>query len=699
MTHRDPETDFQRLRDGPVPRPSAEAKARAIAAASSAFAEAVAKNAPSAQGSAAASRLTSSAHTGRWRTAMQQNRVLTGSVAASVLVIPLAAILAVQGGLPTLERRAPVGAVPPAVETPPVPKIAAPADVPPPAGVTPQADADAARRAGVPPTSERELKRSGPATEALEAFGIPAQDSSSPDPSSRGRDVLLYATPSERAPAAPAPLSKSGHLAVAPLADASAPQSAPSRDRFYGPQRNGVVATAENPVSTFSIDTDTASYAWIRRLISQGTLPAPEQVRTEELVNYFPYDYPLPESREQPFRPDVVVFPSPWNKATRIVRIGIKGFELAPRARPAANLVFLVDTSGSMNEPDKLPLVKASLKLLLDRLEPGDRVALVTYAGAAGVALEPTPASDRAGILAAIDRLGAAGSTAGAAGISEAYALARRSFVEGGVNRVILATDGDFNVGISDDDSLTRLIETERRSGIFLSVLGFGQGNYNDALMQRLAQNGNGSASYIDGLDEAQKVLQAEATSTLFPVAKDVKIQVEFNPSKVSEYRLIGYETRLLDRTDFKNDKVDAGEVGAGAAVTALYEIAPAGSSARLSEDLRYGQAPPAAAPARSSELGFLKIRYKLPGEETSRLIETPISSESEVADLELAPADARFAAAVAALSQKLRGSPEVADMSYDAVIALADGARGADPFGYRSGFVRLVRSAKSLAR
>jgi Ca-activated chloride channel homolog len=699
MTHRDPETYFKRLRDTPVPLPSAEAKGRAIAAASSAFVEAAAKNVSRPKGITSAPRLTSSARSGRWRTAMQQNRVLMGSVVASVLVIPLAAMLAVKGGLATLERRAPVEAVPPSVENPPRPKDDARAIGAPRADVRSPADAEAASRAETPSRQEGELRRNGPAAPASELLVperdlVPEQDLSSQD-----RTLRLGLAPPEGAPAAPAPLAKRERSAAAPLADASVPQSAPSRDRFHGPQRNGVVATAEIPVSTFSIDTDTASYAWVRRLLSQGTLPTPEQVRTEELVNYFPYDYPLPETREQPFRPDVVVFPSPWNKATRIVRIGIKGFDIAPRARPAANLVFLVDTSGSMNEPDKLPLVKASLKLLLDRLEPADRVALVTYAGAAGVALQPTPASDRAGILAAIDSLGAAGSTAGAAGISEAYALARRSFVEGGVNRVILATDGDFNVGISDDDSLTRVIETERRSGIFLSVLGFGQGNYNDALMQRLAQNGNGSASYIDGLDEAQKVLQAEATSTLFPVAKDVKIQVEFNPSKVSEYRLIGYETRLLDRTDFKNDMVDAGEVGAGTTVTALYEIAPAGSSARLSEDLRYGQAPPAAAPAPSSELGFLKIRYKLPSEETSRLIEQPISGGREIADLSKAPDDARFAAAVAALSQKLKGSPEVADMSYDAIIALADGARGADTFGYRSGFVRLVRSAKSLAR
>ena len=500
-----------------------------------------------------------------------------------------------------------------------------------------------------------------------------------------------------RAPAQPgAPLSAAESVPTASLAPHAMPAPLPSRDRFFGPRRNGVVVTAESPVSTFSIDTDTASYAWIRRLISQGTLPTPDQVRTEELINYFAYGYALPDSPEQPFRPDVAVYPTPWSQSTRLVRIAIKGFDVAPQTRPAANLVFLVDTSGSMNEPDKLPLVKASLKLLLDRLEARDKVAIVTYAGTAGVALQPTAASDRDKIIAAIDLLGAGGATAGAAGIEQAYALARKSFVPNGVNRVMLATDGDFNVGLSDDESLTRLIEKERASGTFLSVLGFGQGNYNDALMQRLAQNGNGNAVYIDGLAEAQKVLVEEATSTLFAVAKDVKIQVEFNPARVSEYRLIGYETRLLDRTDFKNDKIDAGEVGSGTAVTALYEISPTGA-AGLSDDLRYGRAP-SPAPAAAGEYGYLKIRYKLPAEEKSRLIELPISSANDLPDLSKAPDDARFATAVAAFGQKLKGSPEVADMSYDAIIALADGARGNDAWGRRSEFVRLARLAKSLS-
>ena len=424
---------------------------------------------------------------------------------------------------------------------------------------------------------------------------------------------------------------------------------------------------------------------------------APDAVRVEELINYFPYDYPLPASREEPFRPTVAVYPTPWNANTRIVHIGIKGYDVVPAERPAANLVFLVDVSGSMDAPDKLPLVKASLKMLAGRLSDRDRIAIVTYAGEAGVALQPTSGSDLATITAAIDRLGAGGSTAGAAGIETAYALARANFAKDGVNRVVLATDGDFNVGTSDDAGLTRLIEKERRSGVFLSVLGFGQGNYNDALMQRLAQNGNGTAAYIDQLDEAQKVLVDEATSTLFPVAKDVKIQVEFNPATVAEYRLIGYETRLLDRTDFNDDTVDAGEVGSGATVTALYEIVPVGSPARLADDLRYGaRAAPAASP--DSEYGFLKIRYKLPDEDTSRLIEQPIDRGLETDALASLSDDVRFAAAVAAFGQKLKGTRFTDAMPWDAVITLAEGARGPDPWGYRSGFVRLARLAKSLS-
>ena len=331
------------------------------------------------------------------------------------------------------------------------------------------------------------------------------------------------------------------------------------RDRFTAVAQNPFKVAREEPVSTFSLDVDTASYSFVRASLARNVLPQPAAVRTEEMINYFPYAYARPESREQPFSSAVSVFPSPFTAGRKLVRIGIRGYDLKDAARPRANLVFLIDTSGSMQEPNKLPLVKQSLSMLLDRLDARDRVAIVTYAGNAGIALAPTPASDKVRIRAVLERLEAGGSTAGAEGIRQAYALAEQGFDPSGVNRVMLATDGDFNVGITSTDELKGYIERERGRGVYLSVLGFGMGNYNDALMQALAQNGNGAAAYIDTLGEARKVLVDEATGTLFPIARDVKIQVEFNPATVAEYRLIGYETRMLNRDDFDNDKVDAG--------------------------------------------------------------------------------------------------------------------------------------------
>jgi Ca-activated chloride channel family protein len=360
------------------------------------------------------------------------------------------------------------------------------------------------------------------------------------------------------------------------------------RDRFETIETNPLKLTAEEPVSTFSVDVDTASYSFMRAALQNGVLPQEDAVRVEELVNYFPYDYPAPENPEEPFRANVTVMDTPWNAGTKLVHLGIKGFEIAPAERPKANLVFLVDTSGSMQEPNKLPLLINSLKLLVDGLSPADSVAIVAYAGSAGTVLEPTLASEKAKIISALENLYAGGSTAGAEGIRQAYQLAEHNFDAGGVNRVILATDGDFNVGITDTEELKSFVERERESGIFLSVLGFGMGNYNDALMQALAQNGNGAAAYIDTLNEARKVLVEEAGSTMFPIAKDVKIQVEFNPRAISEYRLIGYETRLLEREDFNNDRVDAGEIGSGHTVTALYEVTPNGSPVELVDGLRY---------------------------------------------------------------------------------------------------------------
>lgn len=474
------------------------------------------------------------------------------------------------------------------------------------------------------------------------------------------------------------------------------------RDKFEHVKDNPLKVVKEEPVSTFSIDVDTASYAFMRASLNNNVLPQKDSVRIEEMINYFPYDYAPSRDKSQPFATSVSVMPSPWNKGTKLIHIGIKGYELPKADKPHSNLVFLIDTSGSMNEPNKLPLLKNSMKLLLDSLEPDDTVAIVTYAGNAGVALEPTKVSDKQKILSTIDTFNASGSTAGAEGIRQAYDLAERNFDKKGVNRVILATDGDFNVGITDPNELKSYIERKRDSGVFLSVLGFGQGNYNDAMMQTLAQNGNGNAAYIDTLNEARKVLVEEAGSTLFTIAKDVKIQVEFNPSQVSEYRLIGYETRMLNREDFNNDKVDAGEIGAGHTVTAIYEITPAGSDAKLVDDLRYseGKKESIAAPkdGGSGEYAFLKIRYKLPNEEKSKLLTTPIDSKLEVSAIERASTEARFATSVAAFGQLLRGESMTQNFSYDDVISLAQSAKGADNFGYRAEFINLVRMAKSAA-
>ena len=469
------------------------------------------------------------------------------------------------------------------------------------------------------------------------------------------------------------------------------------RDRFTAFDPNPVKVAAEEPVSTFSIDVDTASYAFMRASLNRMVLPPQDAVRIEELINYFPYNYALPDSRDAPFAASVSVLPAPWNPTNRLLHIGIRGYTQDPGVAKQANLVFLVDTSGSMNAPNKLPLLVNSLKLLLETLAPHDRVAVVTYAGAAGVALPPTSVAEKPRIHAALDRLGASGSTAGAEGIRQAYLLAEEHFVADGINRVVLATDGDFNVGITDPQALTGFVSRKRTSGVYLSVLGFGMGNYNDDVMQRLAQNGNGNAIYIDSLSEARKALAEEATALLFPIAKDVKIQVEFNPATVSEYRLIGYETRMLRREDFSNDQVDAGDIGAGHTVTAIYELTPAGSGAERTAPLRYQAAAPAGS-AFKDELAFLKIRYKLPEEETSKLITRPVTSADAAASVAAAPREARFAAAVAAFGQLLRGGRYIGDYDYDDVAALAQDARGQDPYGYRAEFIGLVKLAESAA-
>ena len=473
-----------------------------------------------------------------------------------------------------------------------------------------------------------------------------------------------------------------------------------SRDKFDAKEINPVKQVASEPVSTFSIDVDTASYSFVRRAINAGHLPPKDAVRVEELINYFPYAYPAPETAEVPFKPAVTVFTSPWNTNNKLVHVAIKGYDLKSAERPRANLVLLMDVSGSMAGPDRLPLVKNAFRLLVDQLQPDDTIGIVTYASGSGIALEPTRIADKAKILSAIDALGAGGATAGAAGIADAYRLAEAGFDKSAVNRIILATDGDFNVGITDRDELKGFIERKRQSGIFLSILGVGRGNHNDALMQTLAQNGNGTAAYVDTLNEARKVLVDEASSTLFTIAKDVKVQIEWNPQAVSEYRLIGYETRHLKREDFNNDRVDAGDIGSGHTVTAIYEVTPVGAP-KLVDDLRYAAKPAAgaekskaAAGTAANELGFLKLRYKRPKEDVSNLLELPITNTS--AALDSSAADVRFSTAVAAFGQLLKGEPYTQGYSFDDVLTLAQGARGDDPFGYRAEFLNLVRLAKS---
>jgi Ca-activated chloride channel family protein len=459
-------------------------------------------------------------------------------------------------------------------------------------------------------------------------------------------------------------------------------------ESFANDTPNPLKITTEEPVSTFSIDVDTAAYSLIRSSLTAGQLPPADAVRIEEMINYFPYAYPAPDG--QPFQPTINVFKTPWNADTQLVHIGLQGEMPSIQDRPALNLVFLIDTSGSMESADKLPLLRQSFRLMLDNLRPEDEVAIVTYAGSTSIALEPTQAGERTTILAALNALNAGGSTNGQGGLEQAYALAETMKTDGDVSRVILATDGDFNVGLSDPRGLQSYIEDKRDTGTYLSVLGFGRGNLQDATMQSLAQNGNGTAAYIDTLSEAQKVLVDNLTGALFPIANDVKIQVEFNPSTVAEYRLIGYETRALNREDFNNDAVDAGELGAGHTVTAIYEITPVGSPAQLSDPLRYQAAQTA---SDSDELGFLRLRYKLPGETESRLIETAIP----VFDRAQPNQEASFAASIAGFGQLLRDDTYLGDWGWDDAIALANQNRGDDPFGYRTEAVQLMRLAQSL--
>ncbi|WP_170376934.1 vWA domain-containing protein [Ruegeria atlantica] len=461
-------------------------------------------------------------------------------------------------------------------------------------------------------------------------------------------------------------------------------------EAFSNTATNPLNVTAEDPVSTFSIDVDTASYSIVRSSLMRGQLPPKDAVRVEEMVNYFPYSYPAPES-DVPFRPSISVTPTPWNEGTQLVHIGIQGALPQIEDRPPLNLVFLIDTSGSMQNTDKLPLLKQSFRLMLSELRPEDQVSIVTYAGSAGQVLEPTAASERSKILNALDQLEAGGSTAGQAGLQQAYRVAESMVEDGEVTRVILATDGDFNVGLSDPDDLRDFIAQKRDSGTFLSVLGFGRGNLDDATMQALAQNGNGQAAYIDTLSEARKVLVDQLTGVLFPIANDVKIQVEFNPAQIAEYRLIGYETRALQREDFANDKVDAGDIGAGHTVTAIYEVTPVGSDAIRNGPLRYAEQ---AVSEGSDEIGFFKLRYKSPGVAESQLIQHPIlPGQGAVTE------DVEFSYAIAGFGQLLRGGEYLGSWSYADAIALANEAKGEDPFGYRAEAITLMRLAQTLSQ
>ena len=471
-----------------------------------------------------------------------------------------------------------------------------------------------------------------------------------------------------------------------------------SRNQFTGFDSNPVKQTIKEPISTFSIDTDTASYSFIRRQLLAGETPGADAVRVEEMINYFDYDYSISADVNVPFTTTTQVVSSPWNENNKLIHIGIKAFEQQSAEKPKSNLVFLIDTSGSMRSEDKLHLLINSLRLLVNTLDSDDTVSIVTYAGSAGTVLEPTSVKDKNKIINALDHLAAGGSTAGHAGIEQAYALAEQHYDKEAVNRIFLATDGDFNVGINDPDKLKDYIADKRKSGVFLSILGFGDGNYNDHLMQTLAQNGNGQAFYIDTLNEAQKVLVDEASSTLFPVAKDVKIQIEFNPDVVAEYRLIGYETRALNTEDFNNDKIDAGEIGAGHAVTAIYEITPADSKHKMVDQPRY-EANNSQVPSTSEfkdEYAFLKIRYKQPNADQSEKITTPITVDDEISNYHKASQDIRFAIAVAAFGQLLKDSAYTDEMNFDDVLKLAQSAKGNDPYGYRSEFIQLVKLAKS---
>jgi len=546
------------------------------------------------------------------------------------------------------------------------PELTLPASAPPP----PQESAAA-------PRVEQDVMMDQAASGAVAATATKAERRADDYRQVRSASKLMAASPSVGFAYVPAPMT--------------APQD---RENYAHVGDNPIHRAAETPVSTFSIDVDTGSYSNVRRFLNQGQLPPSDAVRVEELINYFTLADAPAKSLDTPFAVHTEVATTPWNSKTKLLRVGIKGYAQGGPV-PPSNLVFLVDVSGSMNSPDKLPLVQASLKLLTKQLTAKDRISLVTYAGATAVVLEPTPGDQRAAIEQAIDRLSSGGGTAGGAGIQMAYQQAEKGFIKGGNNRILLATDGDFNVGVTRFETLTDLVKEKRKTGIALTTLGFGTGNYNEHLMEQLADVGDGNYSYIDGLQEAQKVLVAQKSATLLTIARDVKIQVEFNPAVVAEYRLIGYENRALKREDFSNDQVDAGDIGAGHSVTALYEVALAGEGGERNEPLRYSAEPKAA--AKSSEMAFVRLRYKRPEQDTSRLIEQPVRAASAVPFAEASDA-LRLTAAVAAFGQKLKGGTYTGDFGYEQIAALARSARAADDSESVGEFVKLVGLAQGLS-
>ena len=516
--------------------------------------------------------------------------------------------------------------------------------------------------------------------------------------------MVLEPTHSELAPPAPAAeaVSKCTPPVIVKDGEVIKEEEKPEEGSFNTEDYDHIVenkflAATQNPLSTFSIDVDEAAYSNVRRYINNGSKPPAGAVRIEEMINYFDYTYPQPQN-DEPFSVNTELSECPWSPQHRLVHIGLQGQEIEVQNLPDANIVFLIDVSGSMEDANKLPLVKSSMKLLTDQLRPDDKVTIVVYAGNAGLVLPATSGSNKTAIKEAIDRLEAGGSTAGGEGIQLAYKVARENFIKGGNNRIILATDGDFNIGASSDDELVSMIEKERQSGIFLSVLGYGMGNYKDNKMQQLADKGNGNHSYIDNINEARKVLVTEFGSTLFTIARDVKIQIEFNPAKVQAYRLIGYENRVMAAEDFNDDKKDAGELGSGHTVTALYEVIPTGVKSEFIgkvDELKYQPAKSTMAISGGDEIMTIKLRYKKPDGDVSKLIVHPVT-DSHTA-LANTSENFRFSAAVASFGMLLRNSEFKQHASYQQVVELAKGAKGTDENGYRQEFINLVKSAGSL--